>query len=162
MIEYAAIPSVYDRSEATAVRIDSRPNMCFYGCEACPHNNIRPACFLPAHHACTDSRCRSWHQCQAHACGMHDSHASHNTGANSWPVSCTGTVNHSPPLLRLYPSPPDRSPVNCLEQCCFCYFSICFGSISAHGGQLSVFVQHIMSIQAFHLPRNYRIGVQRL
>ena len=22
---------------------------------------------------------RSWHQCQAHACGMHDSHASHNT-----------------------------------------------------------------------------------
>ena len=24
-------------------------------------------------------RSRSWHQCQAHACGMHDSHAYHNT-----------------------------------------------------------------------------------
>ena len=24
-------------------------------------------------------RSRSWHQCQAHACGMHDSHASHNS-----------------------------------------------------------------------------------
>ena len=30
---------------------------------------------LPAIH----HRSRSWHQCQAHACGMHDSHAPHNT-----------------------------------------------------------------------------------
>ena len=45
-------------------------NRCTRQCYRC----VQHLYVLPTIH----HRSRSWHQCQAHACGMHDSHASHN------------------------------------------------------------------------------------
>ena len=46
-------------------------NRCTRPCYRCVQHLYVPPTI---HH-----RSRSWHQCQAHACGMPDSHASHNT-----------------------------------------------------------------------------------
>ena len=48
-------------------------NRCTRPCYRCVQHLYVPPTI---HH-----RSRSWHQCQAHACGMHSSHASHNSTA---------------------------------------------------------------------------------
>jgi len=41
---------------------------------------------------------RSWQQCHAHVCGMHDPHASHNTWLRNEPASATHPCTHASQL----------------------------------------------------------------
>ena len=55
---------------------------------ACWINRYTRHCFRCVQHLFVQStihdRPRTWQHCQAHACGMHDSHASHNIAGHRW------------------------------------------------------------------------------
>ena len=83
------------RSGAKSDRVRRRtllPTLATYACarmpaprRACWINRCTRQCYRCVQHLYVlptiHHRSRSWHQCQAHACVMHDSHASHNSTA---------------------------------------------------------------------------------
>ena len=69
--ERACGSSVFQPAHNRPPRTPCWINRCTRPCYRC----VQHLYVLPTIH----HRSRSWHQCQAHACGMHDSHASHNT-----------------------------------------------------------------------------------
>ena len=70
------LASVYSVSMHTRCILDALVPQCWINrCTRQCYRCVQHLYVLPTIH----HKSRSWHQCQAHACGMHDSHASHNT-----------------------------------------------------------------------------------
>ena len=95
-------------------------NRCTSHCYRC----VQHLYVLPTIH----HRSRSWHQCQAHACGMFDSHASHNSCAEHRHGSGI-KLDHIRMLLSVFGGAVLRASLHERQR------SLCTGTLTCTGGK---------------------------